>query len=81
MLSDEIAAARLCLRMALDSRNADDLRKVAEGVCNRLELLEDEAIAWQGAAIVAPLARVTPPNDNGPANDSGNVTRFPGRPQ
>ena len=72
MLSDEIAAARLCLRTALDSRNADDLRLVAESVCNRLELLEADAVEWQGAAVIAPLARL--PDGETP----GNVTRFPG---
>ena len=75
MLSDEIAAARMCLRMALDSRNPGDLRKITEGVCARLELLEDEAVTWQASAIVAPLARVAPPNDNGPAANS-NLTPF-----
>ena len=81
MLSDEIATAAMCLRMGLASRNPDDLRKIAEGVCNRLDLLEDEAVTWQASAIVAPLARITPPNDNGPANDGGNVTRLPWRPR
>lgn len=74
MLSDEIAAARMCLRMALDSRNPDDLRKIAEGVHNRLELLEDEAIEWQASAVVAPLVRLA-------GRLPGNVTRFPRRPQ
>ncbi len=74
MLSDEIAAARMCLRVALDSRNADDLRTVAEGVCNRLELLEADAVEWQGAAVVAPLARL--PDGAAP----GNVLRFRRRP-
>ena len=81
MLSDDIAAARLALSLALQQSDPNMLRTVAEGVCNRLELLEGEAVAWQGAAVVAPLARVAPANDLPPANDAGNVTRFPGRPQ
>lgn len=78
MLSDEIATAAMCLRMGLASRNPGDLRKIAEGVCKRLELLEDEAIEWQASAVVAPLARLAD-SDSLP----GNVTRFPGpeRPQ
>ena len=77
MLSDEIAATRLALSLALQSRNPGDLRHVAEGVCNRLDMLEADALAWQGAAVVAPLARVAPANDRPAANDAGNVTRFP----
>ena len=70
MLSDEIAATRLALSLALQSRNPGDLRHVAEGVCNRLDILEADALAWQGAAVVAPLARL--PDGDLPAN----VARF-----
>lgn len=71
MLSDEIATARLCLRMALDSGSEKQLRQIVEGVCNRLELIEDEAVTWQGAAVIEPLARL--PDGETP----GNIVRFP----
>jgi len=71
MLSDEIAAARLALSLALNSADPRDLPKVAAGVCKRLELLEAEAIEWQDAATVIPLARL--PDGEAP----GNVVRFP----
>ena len=72
MLSDEIAAARLALSLALQSSDPRDLPTVAAGVCKRLELLEDDAIAWQANATVIPLARLP----DGAVND--NVVRFPG---
>lgn len=81
MLSDEIAAARLALSLALQQSDPATLRMVAEGVCRRLDIVEEDAIAWQASAIVAPLARVAPANDRPAANDAGNVTRFPRRPQ
>ena len=58
MLSDEIAAARLCLRLALDSGRSETLKQVAEGVCHRLKTLEDDTIEWQGATVIAWHARL-----------------------
>ena len=58
MLSDEIAAAGLALGLALQQGDDRTLRLIAGGVHKRLQQLEADAVEWQGAAAVAPLARL-----------------------
>ena len=66
MLSDEIAAARFTLGLALQQSDPAVLRHIAEGVCARLDVLEAEAVEWQASAEIAPLARL--PDGALPAN-------------
>ena len=71
MLSDEIAAARLALSLALQSGDPRDLPTVAAGVAKRLELLEADAIEWEANATVIPYARLPD------GETCTNVVRFP----